>query len=63
MMLSNGCSEIQVSLDDMVANEISVRHGRRGGGTMLSFTHAAAFLVKRGDAGSFQDHLSLETAS
>lgn len=68
MMLSNGCSEIQV-LDDMaVANEISVRHGRRGGGTMLSFTHAAfhgkkGVAWRRSKAGSFQDHLSLETAS
>ena len=45
---------MQVLDDIMVANEIFVRHGRRGGGTMLSFTHAAAFQVKRGNAGSFQ---------
>ena len=46
MMLSNGCSAMM----DNNNNEISVRHGRRGGGTMLSFTHAAAFHGKKGMA-------------
>ena len=71
MMLSNGCSEIQVLDDIMVANEIFVRHGRRGGGTMLYLLRTLQlFMVKRGDAWRrskagylSQDHLSLETAS